>query len=116
MKPIIKWAGGKHRLINELTHNSNISEGSTYYEPFVGGGSLFLHLQPMKWVINDTNPNLINVWRKIRDDIDTLCRNLFLLTDEYKNSSNKKQTYLDKRNIYNENIKNKEYGNTEQAS
>lgn len=116
MKPIIKWAGGKHRLINELTNNASISQDNTYYEPFIGGGSLFLHLQPRKWVINDTNPNLINVWKKIKDDPVGLCENLDTLVEEYKNSNDKKQTYIDKRTLYNENIKNKEYGNITQAA
>jgi DNA adenine methylase len=106
MKPIIKWVGGKHRLINELSNNLFIAEGKTYYEPFVGGGSLFLHIQPKKWVINDTNRNLINLWTKIRDEPEELCRNLDILIEEYRTSNDKKEIYYNKRNKYNENIRN----------
>ena len=73
LKPFIKWAGGKKRLLIELENRlpDNINE-YTYYEPFIGGGALFLYLQPEKAVINDINTELMNTWRIIKDDPEGL--------------------------------------------
>lgn len=69
MEPILKWAGGKRQLISELSKyvsRENL-ERHTYYEPFVGGGALFLYLAPKKAVINDVNSELICMYETIRD-------------------------------------------------
>ena len=73
LKPFIKWAGGKKRLLIELENRlpENIDE-YTYYEPFIGGGALFLYLQPKKAVINDINAELMNTWRVIKDSPEEL--------------------------------------------
>lgn len=42
MKPILKWVGGKTRLLPEI--EKRIPEFQHYYEPFVGGAALLLHL------------------------------------------------------------------------
>jgi DNA adenine methylase len=44
----------------------------TYYEPFLGGGALFLALQRKKAVVNDTNPELINCYRVVCDSVEDL--------------------------------------------
>jgi DNA adenine methylase len=45
-KPFLKWAGGKGQLINEIEKRlpSELETGQidTYFEPFVGGGAVFL--------------------------------------------------------------------------
>ena len=40
-KPFLKWAGGKTQLL-EYIANRIPSEYNNYYEPFVGGGAVFL--------------------------------------------------------------------------
>ena len=40
----------------------------TYYEPFIVGGAVLFHLKPPKAVINDTNEQLINVYRRLQKD------------------------------------------------
>ncbi len=66
LKPPLKWAGGKRWLIPELQkiwqHRSNL----TLIEPFCGGLSVALGLNPEKAILNDINPHLINfyLWLK----------------------------------------------------
>lgn len=45
MKPFLKWAGGKRQLISYIQEfiNKNNITNCTYYEPFIGGGSVFLN-------------------------------------------------------------------------
>ena len=66
-KPFVKWAGGKRQIINEL--KKHVPENfDTYYEPFVGGGALLFELSPNKAVINDSNKELMNVYKCIKDE------------------------------------------------
>lgn len=61
-KPFVKWAGGKRQIIDKL--KKFIPEDfDTYYEPFIGGGALLFELSPKKAVINDSNKELMNVYR-----------------------------------------------------
>ena len=61
-KPFVKWAGGKRQIIDKLKKYVP-EEFDTYYEPFVGGGALLFELSPKHAVINDSNEELMNVYR-----------------------------------------------------
>jgi DNA adenine methylase len=70
MRPFLKWAGGKRQLlpvIREFLVNELVLENSTYYEPFVGGGSVFFDVANNNSVINDYNQEIINAYEVIRD-------------------------------------------------
>ena len=43
LKPIIKWAGGKERELKRILPELPKGFGR-YYEPFVGGGAVYLSL------------------------------------------------------------------------
>ncbi len=65
MKPILKWAGGKKQLLPEI--DMRLPEKfNNYFEPFCGGGSVFIHLQKKDSIINDINGGLINVYNIIK--------------------------------------------------
>lgn len=70
-RPILKWAGGKQQLLPELLARVPASYGR-YIEPFVGGGALFFALAPERAVIADANPELINLYRCVADDVDAV--------------------------------------------
>lgn len=72
--PVLKWAGGKRQLLPEI--EKYIPEFFTYYEPFAGGASVFFSIQPKKAVINDINPELINIYQVIRDNVEDLIDDL----------------------------------------
>ncbi len=66
MKPLIKWSGGKSDEIEQILKHIP-DEYDTYIEPFVGGGAVFFHLEPLKAVINDIHPELVCLYRQIKE-------------------------------------------------
>jgi len=71
MQPIIKWAGGKRKFATQIAGFLGEVEG-TYYEPFLGGGAMLLHIGPQHAVCSDINPELINLYNVVKRDIDSL--------------------------------------------
>jgi len=69
VKPILKWAGGKTQMLNNILPKIPTSYGK-YIEPFFGGGALFFALQPENGIIADSNPELISMYRQIADNVD----------------------------------------------
>jgi len=74
-KPILKWAGGKTQMLNELLPKVPPSYGR-YIEPFLGGGALFFALQPENAIIADSNPELINMYRQVAEHVDGVIKYL----------------------------------------
>lgn len=71
VRPFLKWAGGKRQLLPELLKYVPPRIGM-YYEPFIGGGALFFALQRRRAVVSDSNTELINCYKVIRDDVEGL--------------------------------------------
>lgn len=68
MKPLLKWAGGKRQIAPLIQqHMPRDWEQGTYFEPFFGGGAVFLQLMPQKSQISDINPWLIGFYEDVRD-------------------------------------------------
>ena len=73
LKPFLKWAGSKRQLLQVI--DRYIPQNyDKYFEPFLGGGSVFFHLMPEKAVINDINKELMNSYLMIRDQLDSLMK------------------------------------------
>lgn len=81
-KPVLKWAGGKTQMLGDLIPKVPASYGR-YIEPFFGGGAMFFALQPENAVIADSNPELINMYRQVADNVDEVIK--YLRT--YENTS-----------------------------
>lgn len=105
-RPFIKWVGGKTQLLPEIRQRypENITR---YCEPFVGGGAvLFDVLQtfhPNEVLINDINPELINLYENIRDNCEPLIHLLEYFQTEYLETpeADRQNLYLGKRATYN---------------
>ncbi|MCX8530862.1 Dam family site-specific DNA-(adenine-N6)-methyltransferase [Chryseobacterium luquanense] len=84
VKPFLKWAGGKTQLLKELERFLP-SAYNTYIEAFLGGGALFFHLRPSKAILSDINPELINSYIQVRDNVEILIKELkkCLNTEEF---------------------------------
>ena len=81
-KPILKWAGGKTQMLNDLLPKVPSSYGR-YIEPFFGGGALFFALRPENAIIADSNPELVNMYRQVANNLDDVIDYL----KKYKNTS-----------------------------
>lgn len=87
VSPILKWVGGKRQLLDSI--EQLIPKCSTYYEPFIGGGAVLFSRQPDKAVINDSNPELINVYLTIKNEPEALIEKL----KEHKVNSSEEYFY-----------------------
>lgn len=67
IRPLFRWPGGKRWLVPRLV-DFVPSDMARYYEPFFGGGALFLAVRPSKATISDSNAELMDCYRAIRDD------------------------------------------------
>lgn len=65
-EPVVKWAGGKRSLRQELRALAP-PRFTRFYEPFLGGAAFFLSLAPGSAVLSDANGELIELYRAIRD-------------------------------------------------
>ena len=65
--PFLKWAGGKRWLIENYADIFPTFSGK-YIEPFLGAGAVFFHLCPDHAFLSDTNYELIETYRAIRDN------------------------------------------------
>jgi len=81
-KPVLKWAGGKRQLLPQLVARMP-KQYNTFHEPFLGGGALYFHVQPERSVIADANPELINLYKVIANQLDPLIASL----KKHKNES-----------------------------
>jgi DNA adenine methylase len=70
-RPFLKWAGGKGQLIQQY-QSYFPTQFQTYYEPFLGGAALFFHLCPHQAVLSDVNPELVNVYCCVRDQVEAV--------------------------------------------
>lgn len=113
LKSPIKWAGGKSKLMNKIqeVYNNDFfwnSEKYTYIELFGGGGSSWLFVlqnyRPKRVIVNDINPNVINLWRCIQNYPIELCEELENIVSNYLNFDwdGRKEFFLDLRKSFNE--------------
>lgn len=73
--PFLRWAGGKRWLISR--HTDLFPEKyNKYIEPFLGGGSVFFHLQPKEAILSDLNKELISTYQAIKEDPISLVKSL----------------------------------------
>jgi DNA adenine methylase len=74
-RPFLKWAGGKQRQVSTLVRYAPRDFG-TYFEPFIGAGSMFFALHPKAAVLSDLNQSLIETYQLIKDQPDVVYREL----------------------------------------
>ena len=89
--PVVKWAGGKRTLLPELMPLIP-AQWTTYVEPFMGGAAVLFAIAPQTAIVNDINSELINTYKIIRDDVESLVA-------ELKSYENTEEFYYNIRNL-----------------
>ena len=93
----MKWAGGKYNLIEDI--NAMLPEAKKLIEPFVGAGSVFLNTHYSKYLLNDINPDLINLYNIVKhQSTDYINDSAKLFTGTY----NEEQRYYQMRQEFND--------------
>lgn len=126
--PVLKWAGGKRQLLDEL-YARFPSEYNDYHEPMFGGGALFFDLEPENGTINDTNPRLINFYEQIRDNPNELIDRLQnfsdpesepdpaqAFADTRRNGKETENYYYQQRELFNRRPHGEDYDELEEAA
>jgi DNA adenine methylase len=72
IKPFLRWAGGKTWFIDHLEALLDGQHFANYYEPFLGGGSIFFSLSvtDAAATLSDANTELIDTYISIRDNVE----------------------------------------------
>lgn len=82
MKPFLKWAGGKRRLVPQI-RKLIPKTFARYHEPFLGGGALFFDMLPHNAFLSDSNAKLIAAYTGVRNNVNLVIDALKL----FKNTS-----------------------------
>jgi DNA adenine methylase len=98
-KPFLKWAGGKTQLIPQITkflpQKLIAGEITSYAEPFIGGGALFLHIAQnysvRNFYISDTSEELVILYLTIQRNVRQLIRKLTDIEKKYHSLTIEKQ-------------------------
>ncbi len=103
LSPIIKWPGGKEKELKYIL--PNLPSFKRYFEPFVGGGSVFMAVNAEEYHINDLSSELIGLYRNIAHSDDTFFSNVENIDKSWKHAEDffasnlaLKETYLGYRN------------------
>ena len=110
-QPFIQWVGGKRRLLDSYDPLFP-KEFNNYYEPFLGGGAVFYHLEnkyksTKKYFLSDLNQELIITYRTLPKQYIAVQSLL-----HHMNMRHCKEFYLKVRNYDREEIKPKRYRKT----
>jgi DNA adenine methylase len=89
--PFLKWVGGKGQLLKDFVQLFP-DKFNNFIEPFVGGGAVFFYLysngllNEKKAVLIDSNSELINAYKTIKDEIKLKVIIKALLNGKYLNN------------------------------
>lgn len=87
IQSIIKWAGGKSKLVDQITSLFPASF-ERYIEPFMGSAAVALNIDCPTILTNDGNPDLACVWKTLQDNPEELIHQVgFLFSGQYNNET-----------------------------
>lgn len=66
LEPIIKWPGGKESELVHIIKNLP-SHFDRFFDPFVGGGSVFMGINAHQYIVNDLSSELIDFYKCIQN-------------------------------------------------
>ncbi|GMA56959.1 DNA adenine methylase Dam [Alicyclobacillus sacchari] len=79
MKPFLKWAGGKYRLLPHIRRR--LPAGRRLIEPFVGSGAVFLNTDYPEYILADINADVISLYQVLQEygnEFIAYCKSMFI--------------------------------------
>lgn len=126
--PLIKWTGSKRSIASKIVSHFP-KEIETYYEPFIGGGSVFFELlrssnNVTRFRLSDINESLIEIYNLVKDSPEILIEHytenwkllkenpehFYKIRDFYNSSKCPKAFYFLTRTCYNGTIRYNQKG------
>ena len=107
LKTQLRYPGGKSRACTKLdTYIPDLREYEEYREPFLGGGSVAIHITKkyphlQVWV-NDLYEPLVNFWKTLQDDGYALYKRLQELKSRYPDEGSAKGLFLEAKELVND--------------
>lgn len=96
-RAFLKWAGGKYNLAEAI--RQHLPDGDLLVEPFVGAGSVFLNTDYPRYLLNDINADLIELYRLLQAQPDML---ISAAQQFFCEQNNDKERYLALRQEFNQ--------------
>lgn len=96
-RPFLKWAGNKYRIIDRI--REHLPAGNRLIEPFAGSAAVFLNTSYARYLITDSNADLINLYNILKKKRETYIQNAARLFQERYNNS---ESYYRFRNEFNQ--------------
>ena len=96
IRPFLKWAGNKYRIIDQIRRK--LPQGKRLIEPFVGSAAVFLNTDYERYLLTDTNADLIELYKLLKKEGKDFI--------EYSNSfftdkNNNEEHYYNYREVFN---------------
>lgn len=66
MRPFLKWAGNKYRIIDQV--KALLPKAERLIEPFAGSGAVFLNTDYPSYLLAETNADLINLYQHLQQE------------------------------------------------
>ncbi len=83
-RPFLKWAGNKYQILARIT--AELPSGTRLIEPFAGSAAVFLNTHFERYLINDINPDLINLYHILQHDGEAFIRHAQRFFSQRNNS------------------------------
>lgn len=83
LQPLLKWPGGKEKELKHIL--PNLPNFNRYFEPFVGGGSVFMAVTAKEYFVNDRSTELIALYKYIASSDENFFGYVTLMDRSWEN-------------------------------
>ena len=107
LKTPLRYPGGKSRAIKKMVQFlPDMSKYKEYREPFLGGGSVALHMTQtyphLEIWVNDLYEPLVNFWQQLQDEPDEITTRLRTFKAAYPTPEKAKELFLESKELVND--------------
>ena len=101
MNPLLKWAGGKRHVAPLLLSHfpKNWNDGK-YFEPFLGGAAMFLHVTPKNAVLADINEHLVRFYLDVQKQPENLVAQIRSISETFDHYDGHTEVGLEAAQVY----------------